>query len=408
MHCVLYGDADGISIQDLSSTNGTYVNGKRIFCVTKISNGDVVRIGESLFIYHDDLSDVRPTIYTAPFLGQFWAPKIAMDTRLAARAGHVLVTGQSGVGKELAAKIAADEIMSASKGHASRFQATNAAEFGTEDEAITTLFGVKAGTYTGVSGRKGLLELYNGGALFIDEAHRYPPRIQAALLRGIETGEYRRPGDHSTFKSSVRLILATNAPGKSCGLIEDLYNRLHSVHIPTLNRRRADAPEIFQGVLKSLVGGLFGQVAPQPSMRQAVHEAIRKCLYPEHMEAICLADYDGVNTRKLTSLAMHILAQINKGGMVQDAVDNAFFDVFGDMFERLCNRDDCSGDREAGKSMKNCRRGKYEKQKALISELYRTHGTVAKTAREMEKAGHPVSQRWVSEYLKQWGLRGDG
>jgi len=163
---------------------------------------------------------------------------------VAASTSTVLVTGETGTGKELAAK--AIHHNSPRRGH--RFVALNCSAL-PETLLESELFGHVRGAYTGaVATRRGRLEAAHDGTLFLDEVGSMSSSLQAKLLRVLQERELERVGDTRTIKIDVRVIAATNADLLQMvadGVFrEDLYYRLNVIHIflPPLRERREDIP----------------------------------------------------------------------------------------------------------------------------------------------------------------------
>ena len=162
--------------------------------------------------------------------------------RVAPSNGRVLITGENGAGKELAAFA----IHALSKRSGGAFVKLNCAAI-PKDLLESELFGYEKGAFTGaVASKKGRLELADGGTLFLDEIGDLALDAQAKLLRALETGEIERVGGTRTAKVDVRLLAATNkdlaAAVKSGDFREDLYFRLNvlPVAVPPLRERKAD------------------------------------------------------------------------------------------------------------------------------------------------------------------------
>lgn len=154
----------------------------------------------------------------------------------------VLITGQSGTGKELVAH-ALHRHSPRAKGP---FIAINTAAIPRE-LLESELFGHERGAFTGAQSlRAGRFEQANGGTLFLDEIGDMPVELQTRLLRVLSDGEFYRVGGHTSVKSDVRIIAATHQDLEqrvSDGLFrEDLYHRLNviRIHIPSLSERRED------------------------------------------------------------------------------------------------------------------------------------------------------------------------
>ena len=160
----------------------------------------------------------------------------------------VLITGESGVGKEIFPQIMHQY---GKRKHGAYF-AINCGSI-PEGTIDSELFGHEKGSFTGATGaRKGYFEVANGGTLFLDEVGELPLPTQARLLRVLETGEFIKVGSSKVEKSDVRVVAATNLnmvkaveQGK---FREDLYYRLNSVpiRIPALRNRKEDIPMLFR------------------------------------------------------------------------------------------------------------------------------------------------------------------
>jgi len=156
----------------------------------------------------------------------------------------VLITGESGVGKELVAR----EIHLRSARRDQSFRAINCSAI--PDTLIESeIFGHEAGAFTGARGRhRGVFELADAGTLFLDEVGDLSPGAQPKLLRVLETGELARLGSEAPQRVDVRLIAATNHPlrkmVKEGRFREDLYYRLcvFEIRVTPLRDRRADVP----------------------------------------------------------------------------------------------------------------------------------------------------------------------
>jgi two-component system nitrogen regulation response regulator NtrX len=166
--------------------------------------------------------------------------------RVAPSNGRVLITGENGAGKELAALA----IHALSKRSDGPFVKLNCAAI-PKDLLESELFGYEKGAFTGaVATKKGRLELADGGTLFLDEVGDLALDAQAKLLRALETGEIERVGGTRTAKVDVRLLAATNkdlaAAVKTGEFREDLYFRLNvlPVVVPPLRERRTDVARL--------------------------------------------------------------------------------------------------------------------------------------------------------------------
>ena len=160
----------------------------------------------------------------------------------------VLITGESGTGKDVFPKIIHQN---SARKHGQYFAVNcGAIPEGTID---SELFGHEKGSFTGaIAERKGYFEIANEGTLFLDEVAELPLSTQARLLRVLENGEYIRVGGSKVMKTNVRVVAATNVDlplaiqkGK---FREDLYYRLNTIpiHIPALRERKGDIYLLFR------------------------------------------------------------------------------------------------------------------------------------------------------------------
>lgn len=160
----------------------------------------------------------------------------------------VLITGESGVGKEHFPKI----IHQYSPRKHGPYFAINCGAI-PEGTIDAELFGHTKGAFTDAkSERKGYFEIADGGTLFLDEVGELPLSTQARLLRVLETGEFIRVGDSKVQKTNVRVVAATNLniprAIEEGRFREDLYYRLNTIEIkvPALRERKEDIPLLFR------------------------------------------------------------------------------------------------------------------------------------------------------------------
>jgi DNA-binding NtrC family response regulator len=160
----------------------------------------------------------------------------------------VLITGESGVGKEAFSQI----IHSLSARKHNPFIAVNCGAI-PEGTIDSELFGHEKGSFTGaLDARKGYFETVNGGTIFLDEIGEMPVGTQARLLRMLETGEYIRVGSSKVQKTDVRVIAASNKDllelAHAGRFREDLYYRLSTVpiRVPALRDRKEDIILLFR------------------------------------------------------------------------------------------------------------------------------------------------------------------
>jgi transcriptional regulator with PAS, ATPase and Fis domain len=162
----------------------------------------------------------------------------------------VLVEGESGVGKEVVARLIHEQ----SRRARGPFVAVNCAAI-VDSLLEAELFGIEDRTATGVRGRRGKFELADGGTLFLDEIGDLSHAAQAKLLRVLQDYVIERVGGHTSLSVNVRVIAATNRPlarlVEEGGFRADLFYRLNGVEIgiPPLRERLQDLPELVSHVL---------------------------------------------------------------------------------------------------------------------------------------------------------------
>jgi Nif-specific regulatory protein len=228
--------------------------------------------------------------------------------RVASTTSTVLISGETGTGKELVARA----IHAASPRRDELFVAVNCASLN-EGVLESELFGHRRGSFTGAVGdRKGLFEVADGGTLFLDEVSETTPGLQAKLLRVLQDGEIRPVGDNRSYPVDVRVIAATNRrledEIKANRFREDLYYRLSvfPIHIPPIRERREDIPLLARHLVHRLSAQLkksIGEPTPEALEQLERHPFpgnVRE-LANELERAILLADPGAPITEDLLS-----------------------------------------------------------------------------------------------------------
>ena len=190
----------------------------------------------------------------------------------------VLITGETGVGKEI---IAQGIHRTSSRKH-KPFKAVNCSAFPDNGLLQSELFGHERGAFTGATAqRTGMFEQADGGTLFLDEIGEMFSEVQSMFLRVLEIQAFTRLGGNETIKVDVRVIAATNqslAEAVEDGKFRrDLYYRLNGfpIHIPPLRERREDIPPLIDGFISELSKEHKKQVTGiTPEARQYLIDAV--------------------------------------------------------------------------------------------------------------------------------------
>jgi two-component system response regulator AtoC len=178
--------------------------------------------------------------------GNLMRDVVAQAQKAGAASLSVLITGESGTGKEILANF----IHQSGPRSRQQFIAVNSAAI-QNTMLESELFGFEAGAFTGAEKKKiGLMEVADGGILFLDEISSMPMDIQAKLLRAIDEKAFRRVGGTTLIHVDVQLLTASNRDLKKMiqagQFREDLYYRLKVIdlHLPSLRDRKEDIPEL--------------------------------------------------------------------------------------------------------------------------------------------------------------------
>jgi DNA-binding NtrC family response regulator len=266
---------DPLSIEDLGSANGTRVGREALVSHSPraIAVGEVIEMGNVLLVIQQRSSastgDPETELCSSP------AMKRVLDdaARVARGTISVLITGETGVGKD----IVAQRIHQLSPRASRPFMRINCAAL-SESLVDSELFGHERGAFTGAANAKrGLLEAADGGTLFLDEVGELPALAQAKLLHAIEQREFFRVGSVEVRRVDVRFLAATNrnleqdvAGGR---FRQDLFFRLAAavVRVPPLRERREEILPFSHRFLEDAANSLTSEVpAILPDARAAL------------------------------------------------------------------------------------------------------------------------------------------
>ncbi len=264
----------------------------------------------------------------------------------------VLITGETGVGKTLAAELIHELSPRASK----EFIHLNCSNISPE-LFESELFGHERGAFTGaVERKKGKLELADGGTVFLDEIGDLHPHNQGKLLLFMDKGVFYRLGGIEKLKADVRIIAATNKnllfEMKHGRFRQDLYFRIRTfeIHIPPLRERKEDIPMLAEEILK----------------RESRRIGSKKALAPEALDKLLAYDWLG-NIREL-----------------ENVIRREIIETEGERIEAICSIYLSNKDK----------RTRVFNHRMLIETLIRCRGNKSAAAKELG-----ISRQWLYKIL---------
>ena len=271
-HAEVLVDAGRVLIRDLGSEIGTRLNGQLLVGERALEPGDVLRLGDTLLVYAPSSPSsamAEPELVGAS--ATMAAVRRSVDA-VASRKHIVVVTGETGTGKEVVARLVHQR-----SGRTGPFVAVNCGTF-TEGLLASDLFGHVRGAFTGaVAEQQGLFRAARGGTLLLDEVAEIPLALQANLLRVLETQEVRPVGSTRDVATDVRVIVTSNR--ELIDLVQagrfrsDLYSRLAqwTIRLPPLRERREDIPALTSHLL-ARCDGLGRKLTPDLAEALLVHD----------------------------------------------------------------------------------------------------------------------------------------
>ncbi len=301
----------GVLVRDLESRNGTMYAGARLVKAI-VPSGSTLEVGSSLVRVEVD-APFEATIHELPAFGELRGKSVGMRemfstlSRLARTDISVMIEGETGTGKELAARAVHDASAYAS----GPFVVLDCTAI-PASLAESTLFGHEKGAFTGANERRvGIFEAAEGGTVFLDEVGELPLELQPKLLRVLERREVVRVGSTQTRPIQVRVLCATwrdlRMMINAAKFREDLYYRLAQarVSIPPLRDRRDDISVLVYHFLQKLPANTQGA----------------RAIGPEALQELSRREFPG-NVRELKS-TVERAAMMAEGAVITNA-DLAF------------------------------------------------------------------------------------
>lgn len=310
-------------------------------------------------------------------------------TKVAATNAAVLLTGESGVGKEVVARA----IHQASSRAAGAFLKVNCAAL-PEDLLESELFGHQRGSFTGAYRDKpGKFELADKGTLMLDEIGEVPLPMQAKLLHVLQDGEFARVGGERTLETDVRVLAATNrdlpAEIQAGRFREDLYYRLNviEIRVPSLRDRRDEIPALVDHFLTTANAEYGRAMDLSPSTRRLLTEY----------------GWPG-NVRELENMIKRLVVLGNTDGLREELAAGAKSTPHTSIGARAMEAVPASGDDGRLDLKAIARRAARDAERLVIADtLTRVHWNRAKAARILQISYKALLYKIVDCGLAQLG-----
>ena len=261
---------DGVlTVRDLDSRNGVFVNGQRVVGTARAGVGAVVRLAQTILVVFEDLRrfDGGDIEMSEGVVGPTLRQALDLAAVAARTSAHLIGHGETGTGKERLARA-----FHAAVGPRTPFVAVNCLAV-PATLAASLFFGAVRGAATDVRQSEGYLGAANGGVLFLDEIAELPLEIQGMLLRAVESGEVTPVGSHTPARINVRIVTASAIDLRqavaSGRFRSDLYYRLAQaeVEVPALRERKEDLPWLMQYALSGQPVSLHASAVESAMLR---------------------------------------------------------------------------------------------------------------------------------------------
>jgi len=369
-HCQIKSTDEGFVLEDINSTNGTFIDDRKIKTAV-LSKKCEFTAGRTLFRVQikQHSEKIKPTKVTS--LGEIIGGSNTMREifslieKIAASDAAICVVGESGTGKELIARY----IHEASDRGTKPFVALNCGAI-PANLIESELFGHEKGSFTSATSQhNGVFEQANSGTLFLDEIGEMPPELQTRLLRVLETREIRRVGGQEDVPVNVRIITATNRDLKKLVsdelFREDLFYRLYvvPVEIPPLRERKEDIPLLVKHFAKNF------SVDDKP-----------KAFSKEALKSLCEYNWPG-NVRELKNAVQRAILVSTEPQISEKDI------IFSSV------RKEKEPDDGVIKSLEE------QERDSILKLLKITNGNASETARKLG-----VSRTTLNSMIKKWGI----
>jgi two-component system, NtrC family, response regulator GlrR len=268
VHAELVPKADGLWVRDVGSRNSTYVAGVKII-EARVPNGAAIRMGTTEITVTYGAPEAPAELWPEKSFGSLMGRTAVMRElfgqigKMAQTNASVLITGETGTGKEVLARALHD----ASPRAGGPFVVVDCAAL-PPNLLETELFGHARGAFTGaIAAHSGAFEAADGGTIFLDEIGELPLALQPKLLRVLESRTLRRIGETAYRKVDVRVLSATHRDLRTmvnqAAFREDLFFRLAvlPLHLPALRERLADLPLLLEGFLGPRANEITPEIA---------------------------------------------------------------------------------------------------------------------------------------------------
>jgi len=268
VHAELVPKEDGLWVRDVGSRNSTYVAGVKVI-EARVPNGAAIRMGTTEITVTYGAPKAPAELWPEKSFGSLLGRTAVMRElfgqigKMAQTNASVLITGETGTGKEVLARTLHD----ASSRAAAPFVVVDCAAL-PPDLLETELFGHARGAFTGaVAAHVGAFEAADGGTIFLDEIGELPLALQPKLLRVLESRTLRRIGETAYRKVDVRVLSATHRDLRTmvnqAAFREDLFFRLAvlPLHVPALRSRLGDLPLLLEGFLGTRASEITPDIA---------------------------------------------------------------------------------------------------------------------------------------------------